>query len=226
MQYPVICVDNFFNNPYEIVKFANSLPCEVAGQYPGRRTENLEITHVQFAKWISLKMLSVFFPNQYMKLKWASHITFQKIDPTQVDGGGWIHPDGDSELSALVYLNEENLGGTSIFKNKSIHNINNDLGEQNPILNKYEYFKDPKAFTKEEVDKCRQAMWKNFNEVTVFEGIFNRLVMYDGHEYHAQHVNPTDKTRLTLACFFKNIHITPDHWEELAAKPLESMRKI
>ena len=74
-------VDNFFDKPKEIVKFANSLEYQI-GQYgfwPGKRTEELHINHKKFFNSFLTKMLALFFDYKYAKISWDNvGLYFQK----------------------------------------------------------------------------------------------------------------------------------------------------
>jgi len=60
--FQIQSVDNFFDNPEEIVKFANSLVYRIGekGFWPGKRTEELHINHKQFFNSFLKKILALF----------------------------------------------------------------------------------------------------------------------------------------------------------------------
>ena len=61
--FQVQAVDNFFDKPEEIVKFANQLEYQVGpyGFWPGKRTKELHIDHKNFFNSFLEKIFSLFF---------------------------------------------------------------------------------------------------------------------------------------------------------------------
>ena len=211
--YPSYIIDNFFDNPDVIVKLANSIPFPHKGVLsPGERTDALHNIHNDFFRWSGLRMLSAIFPGE--AINFTAKATFQKISKnfSEVD---FIHQDGTAKITAIVYLDKNGINGTSLFKPKTF--ITLDL--QNSL--KYNYFKSPEKYKGDKLKELRrekEALHDRFEETLSVSGIYNRLFMFDGHQYHSQHPKTTQEERLTYVVFFSKI-------ESLNA-PLEMMRKI
>ena len=213
MMYPSYIIDNFFDNPDTIVKLANNISFPHKGdQSPGERTDTLHETHNDFFQWSALRMLSAVFPGE--KFNFIAKSRFQKISKnlSEVD---FIHQDKDTKLTAVVYLNKNGSSGTSLFKPKTFVTLS--LKDST----KYDYFKYPEKYKKsklKELQREKEVLYDRFEETLSVSGVYNRLFMFDGHQYHAQHPNTNKEERLTYIVFFSKI-------ESLNA-PLEMMRKI
>ena len=58
------------------------------------------------------------------------------------------------------------------------------------------------------ITKARKENNKGFKETASFKGVYNRLVMFDGANFHAAHVhNKGPEERLTYVIGFENISI-------------------
>jgi len=219
MMYPTYIVDNFFDNPEAIVNLANNLPFPNKGdQSPGRRTESLHKTHNDFFRWSGLRMLSSIFPGE--TLNFAAKASFQKIPKTlsEVD---FIHQDTGPKLTAIVYLNKNDISGTSLFKLNTLFKPKTFKYVDIPTPPmKYDYFKFPEKYKGDklkELQKEKETIRDRFDETLSVSGVYNRLCMFDGHQYHSQHPNTNKEERLTYIVFFYKI--------ECLTAPLESMRK-
>jgi len=212
MMYPTYIVDNFFDNPEAIVKLAHSTPFPNKGyKSPGERTASLHTTHTDFFNWTGLRILSAIFPEK--QTSFVADASFQKISKnvSEVD---FIHQDTDTKLTAIVYLNPNGTSGTSLFKPKTF--ITLDLKD----TQKYNYYKSPEKYKGDKLKEIRrekEALRDKFNETLSVAGVYNRLFMFDGHQYHSQHRNINNEERLTYIVFFSKI--------ESKTFPLENMRK-
>ena len=216
--YPSYIIDNFFDDPDVIVKLANSIPfhrCTLEMGYnnhPGERTDYLHSTHNDFFRWSGLRMLAAIFPNE--KISFTAKASFQKISKklSEVD---FIHQDKDTKLTAVVYLNKNGSSGTSLFKPKTFVT----LGPEGTL--KYDYYQSPEKYKGDKLKQLRmekEALRDKFNETASVAGVYNRLFMFDGHQYHSQHLDINNEERLTYIVFFSKI--------ESPNAPLEMMRKI
>ena len=121
-------IDNFFEDPDKIVKWANTLSYkkDIKKRWPGKRCCVCEIAlHNEdnnFVKKFIEKILSIKYPNNKVNCE-GIEIYFQKIKP--IPGIGVIHKD-DMALAGLIYLTKDaNLNsGTSIFNDASKETIN------------------------------------------------------------------------------------------------------
>ena len=66
--FPTICVDDFYKNPDQIRQFALNLEYNnkdnATGDYPGKRTELLHLTHPNFFNTFCQKLFSIYFDFQ------------------------------------------------------------------------------------------------------------------------------------------------------------------
>ncbi len=213
MIYPNYTVDNFFDNPEEIVDLANSISFPHKGNNsPGARTEPLHEEHMDFFNWSGRRIISVIYPNG--QTPFTARAFFQKI-PKTVGEVDFIHQDTDVKLTAIVYLNKKGCDGTSLFKPKTF------LTPDSTDTKKYDYYSFPEKYKGDKLKELqieKETLRAKFNETVSVSGIYNRLFMFDGHQYHAQHLSTQKEERLTYIVFFSRI----ESWNA----PLEGMRKI
>ena len=221
MMYPTYIVDNFFDNPEAIVELANSISFPNKGvSYPGARTNFLHDTQHAFFNWSCLRMLSTIFPDG--KINFEAQATFQKV-PENLSEADFIHQDSANKLTAIIYLNKNGASGTSLFKPKTF--ITLDLRD----TQKYNYYKSPEKYKGDKLKRLqieKETLRKKFDETLSVAGVYNRLLMFDGHQYHAQHPNRNKEERLTYIVFFSKI----ESWNAQKPtveinKPLEIMMK-
>jgi hypothetical protein len=218
MVLPITCIDNFYNNPDEIVEFAESLKFEkTPGIYPGIRTDLLSEINPDFFNAFCNKLFSLFFDYNQGEVNWEVNTVFQKIYPFSEDensilNSGWIHLDSPYEVAAgVIYLNKESNvnAGTSIYKIKY----------PELILNKVDghlYYGDNTARVDfyanlpvdiEEYKEKKIQHEELFEKTLEFGNVYNRLVLYDIEYWHkesnfiANKFNP----RLTQVFFIKSI---------------------
>ena len=212
-QFFPVCIDNFFSDPDAIRDFALSLnrTSDVAGNWPGERTDPLHIIDREFFNAIILKALSAYFDLKHTNLSWDdSDITFQLIppnsdkrnDPVNV---GWIHKDLGNNLAGLIYLtpDADPDSGTSLFNIKpEFENIYLDHGRQ-PEKHIWEL---GDQITNEEYIEALEKHNNMFYEKTRFQNIYNRLIMYDANEFHrANNFVTGTKDRLTCVFFISGV---------------------
>jgi|APGre2960657373_1045057.scaffolds.fasta_scaffold85268_1 hypothetical protein len=208
--FPTICVDNFFDNPNEIRAFAESLEyksCnELGGYWPGKRSQDLHITAPEYFNKFTLKVFALFYDyRKHKDIKWTVNTYFQIVEPSQYGGidSAWIHQDKNYMAAGVVYLNEDiNLEcGTSVFKPKSPnHNVINQV-ERKDMFSSFDLSK---------IDLYKKALEENndqFIETARFNNLYNRLVAYNGSQYHAasNYNNGVGKPRLTQVFFINSI---------------------
>ena len=219
MLFPTYIVDNFFSDPDRVVDLSNSLDFSYDNKrFPGGRTQSLHTINNNFFTSSCSKMLRTIYPNDE-HISFSAVAYFQRISKNMPDSGGWIHLDDDHKLTGLVYLNKKGTRGTSFFK---------PITPYNPPLNiiqKQDYYENYKKYKGDQLEilhKARADANQNFSEVARVEGIYNRLVMFDGGEHHAEHLALLPEDRLTYIVFFERIS---SKTQGLEFYPLERMRK-
>jgi len=205
MIFPSVCMDGFFNNPEEIIDYANTLEYLPDGYSPGFRSKPLHELNFNFFNNICIKQLAVLFPNNVDDLSFQARCRFQKV-PANYKFTDWIHTDDTSVLTTIIYLTNECNAGTSIYKKNLFKNeISTDI--------KYDYYKQmtnnklPENKMKE-LEKIHKEHVKSYEETISFKGIYNRFIAFDASSYHSaqSYMANNEKDRLTLITFFDYIN--------------------
>jgi len=222
MIWPNLCVDNFFQEPDKVVEFANSLKfANLDGHnYPGKRTQFMHSINYEFFEFSTLKILSLLYPNEYKNLKWSAHQNFQKV-PANLKFDSWVHTDEQYEFTCIIYLSKFLNCGTSIYHPK------NSYGYIKNTKEKDEFFKhrDPKKIL--QTERAYKENNSSFEETIRFNSKYNRLVLFDGANYHSSNEfkhEDNKEERLTLITFFKKVEYANE--EENLKKPVTTMRRI
>ena len=159
----VMLFDNFYGNPMDVRDYALSLPFDVTGNYPGRRTKKMDEPHFSSAKTIFEDLLRKkinWWPEEYntsFQYTTETDTTWVHHDPTMWAAVLYLTPDAPLESGTAIYQNKE----TKIFlydKNKP----ETDYNSRGDILSD-------------------MSKWE---PVITVSNIFNRLVMYRGEYYH------------------------------------------
>ena len=202
MLFANTCIDNFLNNPQAVVEVAESCEYKNDGVSPGRRSEPLHKVNYNLYNHVNVKILSSLYPNESETIQYKSYSVFQKI-PAGIDYDGWIHTDKRSILTAIIFLSESDAG-TSIYEPKdSFYTPGDDSIKR-------DFFKDPNSFSKEqkeEYHKIREKWVSDYKETISYKGRYNRMICFDGFNYHNAHVHKGIEDRLTLITFFDEITI-------------------
>jgi hypothetical protein len=223
--FPLTVVDNFFDDPDEVRRFALAQEYEKdpRGVWPGQRSRPLHLLHPIFFEQTFHKLFSLFYTKAQTEVHWEIDATFQKVDSGY--DAGWIHVDSgytslndDSQvvMSGIVYLTPDMPinSGTSIYRLKkgvlAASATLNQLKEQhyNGLLNK------------EDVDGYRSIHNDQYEETVKVGSIYNRLITFEANQPHAaQHFfGDSSNSRLTLVFFVRKF---------LAARtPIQRMRHL
>jgi hypothetical protein len=219
--FPTTIVDDFFENPKEVVNFANKqkfLP-NPKGFFPGKRTQGLHVIDESFFNSVLSKIVNIYFDFAVHEVYWENvEMYFQKIKPFSDDkqaliNKGLIHQDGDIPLVGLIYLTEDaDLdSGTSIFKAKKIYK-NAASQTKKFTQRKQNLYKKEKLKKNDLVDleKLTKEINYGFEESLRINNIFNRFLSYNGSEFHGANnfMAKKDEERLTLVFFINNIQAT------------------
>jgi len=218
MQWPTLIVDNFFTDPQAVVKLSKTFKYKHDGNHawPGTRSEPMHKEDNKFFLWSTRKIMALLYPTQIIidgGLNWQATQCFQRI-PYQVYGDeGWVHGDHDSEFTSIIYLSDHLNSGTCLYEGKHFHD------EPEHTEEKEKFYKDLKDLKR--MEKYRNKTNSKFTKKVELFSNFNRLVLFDGHNWHASSNGGTDKSdRLTLVTFFKDIRGTDIRY------PIASMRRI
>lgn len=220
-RFPSICIDGFYSEPDEIIKWASSLDyCrdDKAG-WPGWRTPPLSTIDYQFDSDFSKRLMGVFFDIDRDWVSWEIQTHFQIIQPFAEDkkdprNWGWVHQDSDGvynpitgfeqrkcEYAGIIYLTPDaDLDtGTSIFRSKE-ENPSSDQPLKRELFSGQEV--NPDEYSKNMVSARSQ-----FEETIRYCNVYNRLIAFEAKNYHAamNFKMNSDKIRLTQVFFIKNV---------------------
>ena len=221
MLFPTTCVDNFFDNPKAVRELAYSLERSPSpeGNWPGSRTDALHIVAPEYYNFFSKKLFSLFYNFNLQTTSWEISTYFQFIEPYSQNKSvnvGWVHKDDDTTLSGLIYLNENaplNCG-TSLFIPKNIGAI--------PINGeaKHNFFKLKDSISEEEYVKKLEENNALFTETVTVNNIYNRMICYDGANYHRANSFMCDSSEPRLTQVFFAHKVISDWF------PVPSMRAV
>jgi len=183
--FPLIIVDNFYNNPLNIKKIAtNQIYSETKkGNYPGFRTKSINEFDISLFNYFCTKLFSIFYDFSLEEIKWKVNTCFDLIKKDSLAAmstDGFIHTDSNMKMAGLVYLNENlpNNTGTNFYIKKNI-SYNDDKN----IQTKVKFFNDKSFFPDYKLNLKNHN--SNFQKTIQIENIFNRLIAYDPEIYHA-----------------------------------------
>ena len=212
IKYPLTCIDNFFDDPQSISKFAESLKYtpDPLNRWPGCRSETLYSINQDLFNYVCIKYLRAHHSQEEQKnLFYKADARFQIVNTEYTEG--WIHTDYPIVHTMITYLSPsvDLDSGTSIYKlkdgaktiDKSIFDIKKEY---------YRKVKENEKFTKKEEKHFAKIQKLNndlFYETASFKNVFNRCIGFDGYMWHGAGKFKTNlkKDRLTLIIFFHEI---------------------
>ena len=196
--YPITIVDNFFDDPFEVIKLAEQqeFKIDTLGRWPGKRTEDVFKFSPNFYYHTYQKLFSLFYNLEKIKYEYYGQMVFQKVGNHFDDG--WVHVDKQMLLTAIIYLNQNpslNSGTSICMPNgtnwSTFKNLNKK--EESYVLEK----DDPVA-------RCENNA--QFHESVIIKNKFNRCLAFDACLAHKANFEPlpNNEERLTLVCFVEN----------------------
>jgi len=201
--YPVTIVENFYENPDAIRKFAlaqkftfcHEIP-NVKYVFPGSRTKDLVDLDSALQQEICKKLVSVFHNAEYDYMRWAISTSFQSVSEEYKQGV--IHTDHNTIFAAVLYLTPDAPlnGGTSLFK-------------KNKTFDEKKYLKaldDNDARFKAGEIVMDTSYHSMFDEIVRVNNVYNTLIIYEGRHFHAanQFFGKTLKDSRLAQVFFIN----------------------
>jgi hypothetical protein len=204
MQWPTLIVDNFFTDPHAIVKLSKTFKYvqDSENRWPGTRTSPLHEADNKFFLWSTRKILALLYPSQVLitgGLHWQAGQYFQRVPYKTYGEEGWVHSDAtNTEFTSIIYLSDHPQSGTCLYEGK---HFNTDAAF---LKKKEKFYKDFKDLNRMEKyrDKCNSEFRK---KVELFSN-FNRLVLFDGANWHAsRNADKSESDRLTLITFFTEV---------------------
>lgn len=216
--FPVTVIDDFFDDPDSVREFALAQEYETdqEGNWPGKRTKPIHELNPAFFNLFVNKIVSVFYDFSSVEIKWTAAAHFQLIDKSYQEG--WVHLD-KSLASAVIYLSKDARGsGTTIYR--PIDTLSCGIKNNNEKVDLFKHCSlgDDLGFLREENNQ-------QFRPTVSVESEYNRLVLFDGHMYHAANNffgDEKEDSRLTLICFLKNISFSS--YQGLPVSRLKTLR--
>jgi len=218
MNFPILQTNNFFDKPFDILEYANTLNFEKDknGRYPGKRTKSLHILNNSLFNHINSKVIRLLYPEYqvFSNIHWTANTYFQKINYSDVTlniknlenkGVGWVHTDRESMITILIYLTPSNINsGTSIYVKK------NDLSFDDAEM---QYTVKRDFYLNKNVDekKYLEVLNKNINNYNLLcksNSIFNSMFLFDSSHFHSANFDlEENEERITLLSFINNITV-------------------
>jgi len=220
MMWPTLIVDNFFDDPDKIINLSKQLKFKrsQSHKWPGSRSPQLDTVDKEFFHWSTKKIMMLLFPMNVGNLKWRAIQHFQKIPYKTYGKSGWIHKDDASEFTVIIYLSRHRKSGTALYTPKKffVSAIHSDK--------KIEFYKNPENVRTGE--QWRKKANSHFEKVVDLHSNFNRLILFDGNQWHGADSFGTDKEdRLTLITFFVDVAIETSTGGDPLRYPIPMMRR-
>jgi hypothetical protein len=206
MNFPSICVDNFYPDPERVRQFAMSQKYFQSedGKWPGKRSDLLHEINSDLFNQFSNKLFSIFYDFRHTNVSWEIESTFQLIDSLSdvedsIKNKGWVHTDEASGvLAGVIYLspNAKLQTGTSVYTQVDKTKLDMTNVKQKFYLNK----------TDENYDEILMKHNSGFIETIRYNNVYNRLVMWDGSQWHGvnSYYSPNEP-RLTQVFFVRRL---------------------
>jgi hypothetical protein len=180
--YPVAIIENFYENPNQIRKFAlaqkftycKELP-HIDYVYPGCRTQDLSLLNKELFDKVCTKLVSVFHNAEHDVMRWLITTSFQSV--SEEYSQGVIHTDHNTVFAGVLYLTPDAPlnAGTSLFrKNKSF----DEIKYERALVENDERFKVGEIA----MDTSYHSM---FDEIVRVNNVYNTLIIYEGRHFHA-----------------------------------------
>ena len=207
---PITVVDNFLQNPegiFPLLKQWEFTPTD-NGRWPGSRSEHISELEYDLFRTLAEKTLMLFYEN--MPQAWSVDMRVQKImpfveeqkDQFKARNRGYVHVDSPYAIIGILYLDKDPLPctGTSFYRSKRCFNR---IREEDMRIKQNHYLGE--KFTDKEIEENMKMVNDQFLETMSVENVFNRLVIFNGSQWHAaQTFGYGNKPRHILNMFWEN----------------------
>jgi hypothetical protein len=121
--YPVAVINDFYENPDAIRKFALAQKYKFRHEeeglnyvYPGCRTQDLHVLDPSLQAMVLKKLVSAFHIPEHDLMRWAISSSFQSV--SEIYKEGVIHTDNNTIFAGVLYLTPDAPlnSGTSLYK--------------------------------------------------------------------------------------------------------------
>ena len=180
--YPVTVVDNFYDDPDAVRKFALAQEyktChEIPGNqfvFPGARTKELRTLNSAMYEKVCKKLISVFHNSEHDYMRWVISTSFQSVGEAYQEGA--IHTDHNTIFAAVLFLSPDAPlnAGTSLFKkNKTF-----DAQQYQQAIERND------AIYRSQGKVMDIGYHSMFDEVVRVNNVYNTLILYEGETFHA-----------------------------------------
>jgi hypothetical protein len=205
-KFPTLVIDDFYDNPDEIVDYAMSQEFTVSNpRYPGNRTETLDKLNPSLYDQFCKRLFSIYYDTYPTGVE--VHTGFQLIpqfdsNPDSLKNKGWIHLDGGL-FAGVIYLNKDAPShcGTSIYMETGTGGIQDD---------KYTYYNGK---FEEGFDDAMKTHYSAFTKTMRIDNQYNRLISFDGSTFHGAdnyHTGSKSELRLTQVFFVTSMETKTD----------------
>lgn len=203
--YPVTIVENFYENPNKVRNFALAQEYTSCFEYdnaqyawPGARTKDLLLLDKILFENVCKKLVSVFHNTEHDYMRWIITSNFQSCSAEY--GHGVMHTDTNTIFAGILYLTPDAPlnSGTSIYRKNASFN-----------QEKYQHALETNDETYRTNKKAPSTDFHGmFDEVLRVNNVYNTLILFEGHNYHAANQFFGDSlvnSRLTQTFFIKKI---------------------
>lgn len=180
--YPVAVINDFYENPDAIRKFALEQKYKFRHEeeglnyvYPGCRTQDLHTLDQSLQAMVLKKLVSTFHIPEHDLMRWAISSSFQSV--TEIYKEGVIHTDNNTIFAGVLYLTPDAPlnSGTSLYRKNATFN---HVHYQKALNQNDERFKSGEIV----MNTNYHSM---FDEVVRVNNVYNTLILYEGDIYHA-----------------------------------------
>jgi hypothetical protein len=216
--FPLTVIDNFFDNPDEVIRKANKLTfLNEKRRWPGSRTGNLMEVCPALHSHLCNKVFSPWYKNLQQEGKFNCRVKsfFQRTemydpDPLSVINSGWPHVDDIAIGAGVIYLtpNANPDSGTSMFSSKRhISDFEEEYRECHAMKNLF--YNDPSQVDREEYIEKKKNFCEKFNLTVEVKNVFNRCITYSGNQFHSESgfEGSNEEQRLTLVFFIEDLQV-------------------
>ena len=187
--FPILFIDDFYADPMAVRDFALSLPFDgMAALYPGRHAFLNDMAGLDEERRAEISE-ACYYVAGLLTLAGSPPVDgallrtdFSLITtPGRMLVAGQKHPHIDpTPILAVLYLNPENLGGTSFYRNRQMGNIAVVTAEESERFAQFTQGA-PTGRVCDSYDMVHADLWEKVYEI---EGRFNRLAAYPGNVFH------------------------------------------
>lgn len=180
--YPVTVIENFYENPEAIRKFALAQKYTFCKDrqnleyvYPGGRTKDIFDLDKNLHEKICKKLVSVFHNAEHDYMRWAISTSFQSVSKEY--GHGVIHTDQNTIFAGVLYLSPDAPlnSGTSLFRK------NKNFDEE-----KYQAALATNDVRFRQGHIVMDTSYHNmFDEIVRVNNVYNTLIIYEGRHFHS-----------------------------------------